>query len=298
MAKWKILVVDDEPAILVLVRELLQDDACTVETAADASLAWDKLVNADSPFSFVILDRLMPVIDGLELLRRIKADPRFAAVPVIMQSGATSPEQIAEGIEAGAFYYLTKPFLTKSLLCIVHAVMADIELRAEVSSQAARYIQSLSYFTRAELRFKTLQDVNRVAGILAAMCPDPEAASQGLSELLLNAIEHGNLGISYDEKKQLMYEDRWETEVMRRLNLPEFMDRSATVNFERKKEALEFTITDQGVGFDWSKYIKLDPDRSHDPNGRGIAMAHRYSFSKIEYQFAGNVVVATICLDE
>ena len=294
MVKWKILVVDDEPDILFVVSELLSSDACVVETAADASLAWDKLNNTDSRFSFVILDRMMPGIDGLDLLRRIKADTRFAAMPVIMQSGATSPEQIAEGIEAGAFYYLTKPFLANSLLSITRAVMAEIELRAEVSSQAARHIESLKYFTRAELGFKSLQDVNIVAGLLAAMCPDPDSASQGLSELLLNAVEHGNLGISYDEKKQLMYEDRWEAEVMRRLDLPEFRDRIATVNFVRKKGALEFTITDQGIGFDWSKYIKLDPNRSHDPNGRGIAMALRYSFSKVEYQETGNVVVATI----
>jgi CheY-like chemotaxis protein len=49
----------------------------------------------------------MPGLDGLELLRRIKADSRLKTVADIMQTGATSPEQIAEGIEAGAFYYLT-----------------------------------------------------------------------------------------------------------------------------------------------------------------------------------------------
>lgn len=292
--KWKILVVDDEPAILSLVSNLLSNDTCVVETATDASVAWSKLNSPDSSFSFVILDRMMPGIDGLELLRRIKADRRFASMPVIMQSGATSPEQIAEGIEAGAFYYLTKPFVPNSLKCIVRAVVADIELRAEVSSQAARYIESLNYFTYAELSFSTLQDVNRVSGILAAMCPNPDKASQGLSELLLNAVEHGNLGITYNDKKQLMYEDRWEAEVMRRLNFPEFKDRIATVSFKRKNDALEFIIADQGNGFDWTKYLEIDPNRSLDPNGRGIAMASRYSFSKVDYQGTGNVVVATL----
>jgi CheY-like chemotaxis protein len=294
--KWKILVVDDEPAILSLVSTLLSNDACVVETASDALVAWNKLDKPDSAFSFMILDRMMPGIDGLELLRRIKTDRRFVSMPVIMQSGAASPEQIAEGIEAGAFYYLTKPFIPNTLKCIVRAVMADIELRAEVSSQAARYIASLNYFTYAELSFSTLQDVSRVTGILAAMCPDPDKASQGLGELLLNAVEHGNLGITYTDKKQLMYEDHWESEVMRRLNLPEFKDRTATVSFKRNNDALEFMITDQGNGFDWTKYLKIDPNRSLDPNGRGIAMACRNSFSKVEYQGMGNVVVATIMI--
>ena len=157
-------------------------------------------------------------------------------------------------------------------------------------------VESLKYFTFAELRFSSLEDVNQVAGILAAMCPDPETASTGLFELLLNAVEHGNLGIGYNEKKRLMYEDLWETELKRRLALPEYRERFGTVTFERKSGALEFRITDQGNGFNWEEYRELDPERSLDPNGRGIVMARHYSFSTLEYQGAGNVVTATIAL--
>lgn len=296
MPKWNVLAVDDEPYILSLITELLGTETCAVETAADATIAWQKLNEAESRFSFVILDRMMPGVDGLELLRMIKSDGRLAALPVIMQSGATSPEQIAEGIEAGAYYYLTKPYTMSALSCIVRAVMADIELREKVAAQAAQYRESLSYFTSAELRFTTLEDVNRVAGILAAMCPDPDKASSGLMELLLNAVEHGNLGITYDEKKQLMYDDNWENELQRRLAQPEYENRAATVTFERKAGSLEFRITDQGSGFDWARYLELEPGRSLDPNGRGIAMARRYSFSRIEYQGSGNMVTATVAL--
>ena len=294
MRIWRVLAIDDEPNILNLISELLSNETCVVETAVNASSAWELLNRAESPFSFVILDRMMPGIDGLELLRMIKADSRLASLPVIMQSGATSPEQIAEGIEAGAFYYLTKPYATNSMLCIVHAVMADIELRAKVAAQAARYLESLKYFTYAELRFSTLEDVNRVAGILAAMCPDPDKASSGLVELLLNAVEHGNLGVTYDEKKRLMYEDSWENELKHRLTLPKYMNRMATVTVTRKQDALEFRITDQGNGFNWTEYLELDPGRSLDPNGRGIAMSRRYSFSTVEFQGSGNIVVATV----
>ncbi|NTV13021.1 MAG: response regulator [Desulfobulbaceae bacterium] len=297
MSKWNILAVDDEPDILALISTLLSDETCVVETASDGATAWEKLTQPESAYSFVILDRMMPRLDGLELLRMLKADPRLGSIPVIMQSGATSPQQIAEGIEAGAFYYLTKPYETKALRCIARAVKADIELRAEASAQAARYIESLKHFTSAELRFSTLEDVNRVAGILAAMCPDPDKASRGMVELLLNAVEHGNLGITYNEKKQLMYEDRWEKELQHRLTLPEYMARVATVTFARRTDALEFRISDQGNGFDGSKYLELDPDRSLDPNGRGIAMARRYSFSTIDFQGGGNTVVATIKLN-
>ena len=139
MHKWKVLAVDDEPTILSLICKIVSNLTCVVETATDSAQAWDKLNNPDSSFDFVILDRMMPGIDGLKLLRMIKADSRFGTMPVIMQSGASSAEQIAEGIEAGAFYYLTKPYAPNALQCIVRSVKADIELRAEVSAQAARY---------------------------------------------------------------------------------------------------------------------------------------------------------------
>jgi DNA-binding response OmpR family regulator len=296
MTKWNILAVDDEPSILFVIKELLKNESCVVETVTDSAIAWEKLNHPESSFNIIILDRIMPGLDGIELLRRIKADSRLKNIPVIMQSGASTAEQIAEGIEAGAFYYLTKPYLTHSLLSIVRSVKSDIELREEVAAKAARYLESLKYFTNAELRFSNLEDVNAVAGILSAMCPDPEKVSSGFVELLLNAVEHGNLGISYDEKKQLMYEDRWEDEVKRRLASAEYAGCVATVTFERKVGTLEFRITDQGKGFAWEKYLELDPGRSLDPNGRGIAMSRRYSFSSVEFQGIGNVVKATVLL--
>ncbi|MDD2900228.1 MAG: response regulator [Desulfuromonadaceae bacterium] len=296
MPKWQVLVVDDEPSILFLITNLLINEDCEVETATNSADAWEKLNQPEALFSLIILDRMMPGMDGLDLLRMVKADSRLASIPVIMESGATAPEQVAEGIEAGAFYYLTKPYTPNMLLCIVRAVFTDIERRNKVYAQSARYVESLKYFTRAELRFASLEDVNCVAGILSAMCPDPESASSGLAELLLNAIEHGNLGISYNEKKQLMFEDRWESELNRRLTLPEYAERCATVTFDRTSRALEFRITDQGNGFDWSKYLTPDPERALDPNGRGIAMARRFSFNTVEYEGTGNVVTATIVL--
>jgi len=288
------MVVDDDPDLLSLVKEILLKESYQIETADNASIAWEKLNRPASNIDFMILDRSMPGMGGLGLLRKMKADRLLRSIPIIMLSGASSPEEIAEGIEAGVFYYLTKPFTPKALLAIARSVVADISFRTKVAAQAARYFQSLMYFTYAELRFSTLEDINSVAGLLAAMCPDPESASSGLLELLLNAIEHGNLGITYEEKKQLMLENRWEDEVRRRLALPEYASRVATVSFERKNDSLEFRITDQGSGFDWAQYLTLDPQRSLDPNGRGIAMARRLSFSDMEYQGAGNIVVATI----
>jgi len=297
MTKWNILVVDDEPNILNVIKEFLSTDTCSVETETDALRAWEQLNSPGNSFDIIVLDRIIPGdFDGLELLHRIKAAGHLRNIPVIMQTGASSPEQIAEGIEAGVYYYLTKPYTMRTLECIVRAITADLELRREVAAQADKFSKSLKQFTFGELRFATLDEVNSVAGILAAMCPDPDTASQGLVELLLNAVEHGNLGITYDEKKQLMFKDAWEDEVNLRLASPQYKDRTAKVSFVRNADSLEFIIADQGSGFDWTGYLNPDPERSFDPNGRGIAMARLYSFASLEYQGVGNIVKATIAL--
>jgi anti-sigma regulatory factor (Ser/Thr protein kinase) len=60
----------------------------------------------------------------------------------------------------------------------------------------------------------------------------------------------------------------------------------------RRGGEIEVTITDEGKGFDWNPFLDFDPDRAYDLNGRGIAMARMLGFESLEYQGAGNVVVA------
>jgi anti-sigma regulatory factor (Ser/Thr protein kinase) len=124
----------------------------------------------------------------------------------------------------------------------------------------------------------------------------PDLAATGLTELLVNAIEHGNLGISYAEKKRLRLEGGWNDEVARRQRLPEYRDREVRVRVARRPDCFEFTVSDEGAGFDWRRYLDFDPERAADPNGRGIAMARLLSFSRLEYLGSGNAVVAAVAI--
>ena len=113
----------------------------------------------------------------------------------------------------------------------------------------------------------------------------------GLVELLVNAVEHGNLGITYAEKSALRQASRWEDEVERRLSQEPWRSRRARVALRREGSQVEFTITDEGAGFDWKPFLDFDPARAFDLNGRGIAMARKLGFSSLEYRGAGNIVV-------
>jgi CheY-like chemotaxis protein len=294
MDKERVLIVDDEQLNLFIIEEFLENEDIELELHDKPLDAWASLSAPDSNFSLVVLDRMMPDLDGMEFLRRMKREARFADIPVIMQTAASSPDQVREGLEAGAYYYLTKPYEPEALISIVRAAMDDRRSRSQLRSRAARLEVAQKLINSVEYRFVTLDDVSTLVPVLAGMCPVPDVVAPGLSDLMVNAVEHGNLGVSYQEKSLLKWEGDWEAEIVRRLALPQFSGRVATVRVERNADAVVFTIADEGDGFEWKRFLTFDPDRAFDPNGRGIAMAKMMSFSTLEYQGRGNVVVARV----
>lgn len=294
MEQDRVLVVDDEQLNLFIIEEFLADQGLTLELYSDPLAAWDALQAPDSAFTLVVLDRMMPDLDGMEFLRRMKQESRFINIPVIIQTAASLPDQVRQGLAAGAYYYLTKPYEPEALISIVRAALNDRRSRAQLLNRAAALEEIQKLIRSVEYAFVTLDDVSRLVPVLAAMCPESNAAAPGLADLMVNAVEHGNLALSYEEKSALKWDGDWEAEIRRRLALPQFAERYATIHVKQAKHGVVFTITDQGNGFDWEKYLSFDPCRAFDPNGRGIAMAKLTSFSEIEYQGNGNVVVATV----
>ncbi len=294
MAQWRILVVDDEPMNLEIIGDGLDDPSFVVSKAANGEIAWQAMQVAEDLPHVLVLDRMMPVLDGIELLKRIKAEPRFADIPVIMQSAASSSSDIAEGVAAGAWYYLPKPYAPRDLLAIVRAALEEVSER-EAANQIVRNRRSvLDLLDVAEFEFRTLKQAADLAHTLAGLCPDPVSTAIGLSELLVNAVEHGNLGISYAEKSEMRRNEVWEQEVEARLGDPALGARRARVAFRRMPDRMVFTISDEGVGFDWRSYLDFAPERAFDPNGRGIALARLTGFSSLDYRGRGNIVVATV----
>ncbi|MBI4756849.1 MAG: response regulator [Betaproteobacteria bacterium] len=292
----RILVVDDEPANLFLMSEVLGNDGYGLVEADSGEHAWQILQSDIGGFDLMVLDRMMPGMSGLDLLERIKTTPRFTHLPVIMQTAASSPEQVLEGLRAGAFYYLTKPYDPASLVTIVRAVLSDMESRRALEGGIASRDRTLHLLSEGRFRFATLDEARDLATLLAGMCPEPARVVIGLGELLVNAVEHGNLGITYQEKKHLMAEGTWDDEVARRAALPRYGSRQATTSVAVGRDAIEFEIRDAGDGFDWENFMELSPDRAFDPNGRGIAIARMVSFDRVEFIGSGNAVRARVDL--
>ena len=294
MTKSRVLVIDDEQLNLLILEEFLADEQLDLDLQVDPLRAWDRLQGNEGAYSLVILDRMMPKLDGLNFLRQMKEHPGLADIPVIMQTAAAAPEQVREGLQAGAYYYLIKPYEPEALISIVRGALDDYRVRRALRRLSRRYEDAQKLLQAAEYRFASLQEINKLLPVLAGLAPNPGAVASGLSDLMVNAIEHGNLGITYQEKAQLKMDGVWEKEIERRRTLPEYRERFATVRVERLPDRLQFTVSDQGEGFDWQRYLEFDPARAFDPNGRGIAMARTMSFPDLRYLGKGNVVVASV----
>lgn len=116
-----ILIADDEPHVVELVRVTLEDDRVWVAEASDGAgaLALAELLGPE----LIFLDVHMPGMSGLEVCRRLRADARFAATHIIMLTAAAQRDDVARGLEAGATEYLTKPFSPVRLLSLVERLL-------------------------------------------------------------------------------------------------------------------------------------------------------------------------------
>jgi len=289
-----VLIVEDNDADRALLEAHLSADGFETDFAVDGLEAWDVLDHHPDRYDLVLLDRTMPRMDGLQLLRRIKGDHRFLILPVILQSARVGREEVIEGIRAGAYYYLAKPYDSEMLLSVVRTAAADRAAAKDLQHRVRRGMQVLQLLDEAHFTYRTIEEARGLAAVLANACPDAESTVIGLTELLVNAVEHGNLGITYDEKSELLNEGRWMDEVERRLTLPENRGKRVDVRFLRGDDVLRFVICDRGNGFEWSRYLDIDPRRAFDRHGRGILMARHVSFSSIEYRGTGSEVVATV----
>jgi two-component system, OmpR family, alkaline phosphatase synthesis response regulator PhoP len=136
MATRTILVVDDEPGIVAIARDYLDRAGFRVITAVDGTAAL-RLARAEQP-SLLVLDLMLPEMDGLDVTRALREDPATRKLPIIMLTARVEEADRLIGLELGADDYITKPFSPRELVARVRAVLrrsegdreADAVLRA------------------------------------------------------------------------------------------------------------------------------------------------------------------------
>ena len=112
--KRRMLVADDDPAILRLIATILEKENYSVVTARDGREAY-KILQSDPNFTAAILDVVMPHISGPELVRYMKSEERLRRIPVMMMTAEQDPKLSSDSFTAGACVFLPKPFTTAQL---------------------------------------------------------------------------------------------------------------------------------------------------------------------------------------
>jgi len=110
----KVLVIEDEPDIQFLIKMALETTGNHDVNTADNGLRGIELAQQWQP-DVILLDVMMPLLDGFETIKRLKADPSTAAIPVIFLTAKAQTKEVQQGLELGAIGYLTKPFYAMTL---------------------------------------------------------------------------------------------------------------------------------------------------------------------------------------
>jgi len=146
----KILVVEDEPDILQLVKLYLEKEGFRTATAVNGAQALKK-VKEDKP-DLIVLDLMLPEIDGLEVCKRLRSVPDTAMLPIIMLTAKAEESDTVIGLELGADDYVAKPFSPKALVARIKALLRRLERTPAEGTGLYRYGPLTMDTTRHEVR--------------------------------------------------------------------------------------------------------------------------------------------------
>ena len=127
-SQYNVLAVDDIPLNLLLVQKMLARFNFKLRTAANGQLALDA-VAAEKP-DLILLDLMMPGIDGFEVIRRLRADPATADIQIVILSALNSNEDVVKGFNVGANDFIMKPIIMEKLLSCVVTQMQIVQGKA------------------------------------------------------------------------------------------------------------------------------------------------------------------------
>jgi len=294
----RILAVEDDLLSMTFLESQINELGHSIFKAENGKDAIDILKSNHEKIDVVLMDREMPIMDGLTAVKHIKNNAQLRNIPVVMVTGADSNDEMKEGLDAGVFYYLTKPVSEDMLRSVLSAAVREAQQSRTLSMELGKHKASFNLIDTAKFKFKTLSEAESLAAFIANCFSEPERVLSGLGELLINAIEHGNLEIGYDGKTQLVDSGSWRAEIERRQMLPQHETKFATATIAYKDDGTYVVIQDQGVGFNWKDFLQIDPARAGHNHGRGIAQAKSISFDKLTYNEHGNQAIAFVGLEK
>ena len=284
----RILVVEDSRTQSAFLKETLESHGFNVAVAENGTAALDA-IGRQTPH-VVLTDHLMPDMNGLELVEKIRK--RFPRVPTILITDYGSEEVAAEALHLGAAGYIPKRRIATDLVRSLERVLGI----AKANPRHQKLIDSLK---TNELQFVLDNDLSVVPHLvshlqdcvgLMHLCDETAQLRLGiaLSEAITNAIYHGNLELS----SELRNEDgrNWFDFALHTAQEPKFRDRRVNVRASLSRDSAKFIIRDEGSGFDPSQLPDpRDPANLAKSSGRGLLLIHCF-LDDVRHNAIGNEI--------
>jgi len=284
----KILIVEDDFYSRKYLHDLLvlEQYECKAVANGEEGLAMYKQFQPE----IIISDIQMPIMNGLEMLeklRKIKSD-----VIVIMTTAFGSEEFAIQALRLGANNYLKKPISDHELLPILNKYKAFIDNKSGNDNLTGVIIRN-EFSLVFDTNMKSISSVaERLVKSIETNFDNSELTNieLGLVELITNAVEHGNMQITSDEKKEALANDTISQLYIDRMTDPTVASRKVMIDYRYDLTGCQWIISDEGMGFDWESI----PNPTRDGNllelsGRGIFIS-RFLFDELEYIGGGNIV--------
>jgi len=289
----KILVVDDQEDILRFLVDVLEGEGYEVLTASDGVAALEQY-RQHRP-AFTLTDISMPGLSGLDLLRQIKAFNPEAAV--MLMTGAGSEGFAIEALRGGAVNYFNKPV-------DINELTTTLQRYAPLASGYDFEHYAGDFLSEEQLRFELRNDIAQVNHVVQMIVTHARTIFPlsllftlrfGLYEMIINAIEHGNLGITYADKSHALEGNQLAELIRERANEPDRIGTRVRIACQISPEGLRCRIRDEGQGFNHSMYSSVsDPASLFEQmgtslHGRGILLT-RLQFDEMTFNDTGNEV--------
>ncbi len=161
------------------------------------------------------------------------------------------------------------------------------EIESKITPQL--WHQAAGCITSVKFQFHTLVEINTINSYLSQWMDTDSNLLLGVREIMVNAVEHGNLGIGYKLKSKLLEDGTWLDEIHKRLAMHKYLDKMATIHVDFDGEKVKIMVQDDGVGFDYNMFLSenMDDRKFH---GRGLHMAQEMAFEEMTFSKDGSCV--------
>jgi len=282
------LVVEDDFPSRELLRIFVEKEGHGCLTAEDGKPGYE-LFKKHSP-DVIISDVRMPQMNGVELLETIRKISKD--VIIVFVTGHGNEDLALRALELGANNYIKKPIDLSELKVLLKRYDTIIQTKS-IESNIPELVTSRDFELEIESDLNLVQSIaNYLVDKTGSLFEAKEKIriELGLTELLLNAIEHGNWEITSDEKTQSLLDNNIKDLYASKMENPVFKNRKIHVSHKQNSKYCEWHIADEGKGFNWESLPFVSNNQFLKNNhGRGIFLS-KLQFDEFEYINDGNIV--------